>query len=77
MVATPFLTKLFIDNIEFKQGDHFWMLAMILLFNFAIGQLLFYFADIFCGKSEKEIWNRIVENLSQAILNHDSRRYCD
>lgn len=74
-IILPYITKLFIDNIELKNGHKVLLfgLANILI---VLGiQVLYYFADLFQGKSELFVWDNISQITHKNLQSYDPTQY--
>jgi len=62
-LATPFVLKLFIDDLQNNGGNHFLYFMILQITMFLISQIVFFFEDYIKGISDIEVWEKTVQRL--------------
>lgn len=74
-IILPYITKLFIDNIELKNGHKVLLFGLANILIVLVIQVLYYFADLFQGKSELFVWDNISQITHKNLQSYDPTQY--
>jgi ABC-type bacteriocin/lantibiotic exporter with double-glycine peptidase domain len=73
-LLTPYLEKIFIDSIQFKHANKIPLIIGLMIGNYILGQVLFYFQDILKGNAEKQAWKNIVKRSNHNLTKFDNKQ---
>lgn len=73
LLVNPYATKNFIDEISTGHTERFIYYVIVLFLLFVLSQLSEFFSDLLRGKSEKEVWGKIITTSRNCYCIYDPR----
>lgn len=73
-LINPYVTKEFIDGLIYNGNNTFVILIVLLFLLYILIQICGYISDILRGKSEEEVWRKIIRLSQDTYLTYDPKK---